>query len=172
MKLLALLGIVATGIAADWSAPAEVRHDTQLCVTYRARIAGSYLVVEATHQPGWHTYAMDNKLRAQEKLAGKKSLGIDAPTEIKVSEGLEIAGPWLQTEPKELSKPEIRWFTWGYDGKALFAAKAKSARAGRVAIRGQSCSDTTCKNIDVELVLRAGKAGSDPAEIKGLIPVR
>ena len=42
----------------------------------------------ATLQPGWHTFAMDNERRAAEKLAGKTSLGIDQPTQIKVSGGL------------------------------------------------------------------------------------
>ena len=88
---------VASGEAihgADWSNPVEVRHDVQKCVSYRARLSGDFLVVQATHEPGWHTFAMDNKLRAQEKLAGKRSLGIDSPTEIVFAEGLELYGPW------------------------------------------------------------------------------
>ena len=77
-----LLGRVIRG--GDWTSPVEVRHDVQKCVSYRARLSGEFLVIQATHEAGWHTYAMDNKLRAQEKLAGKRSLGIDSPTEIVV----------------------------------------------------------------------------------------
>ena len=58
---------------------------------------------------------MDNRIRAEEKLAGKKSLGIDHPTEIKVSGGLEVEGPWHQTNPKDFSRPELRWFSWGFE---------------------------------------------------------
>ena len=35
------------------------------------------------------TFAMDNKVRADEKLAGKPSLGIEKPTGITLAEGLE-----------------------------------------------------------------------------------
>src|SRR6476620_12110802 len=106
---------------ADWSNPVEVRHDVQKCVSYRARLSGDFLVVQATSEPGWHTFAMDNKLRAEEKLAGKKSLGIDHPTECKLTGAPVVEGPWYQTPPKDFSKPELRWFSWGFERQALFA---------------------------------------------------
>ena len=56
--------------AGDWSEAVEVRHDTERCVSYRARLNGEFLVVQATHEAGWHTNAMDNQKRAEEKLAG------------------------------------------------------------------------------------------------------
>ena len=80
--------------AGDWTDPVEVRHDLKRCVSYRARLKAQFLVIEVTHEPGWHTYAMDNKQRAQKKLAGRRSLGIERSTEIEVTEGLELAGPW------------------------------------------------------------------------------
>src|SRR5260370_38680768 len=92
----------------------EVRHDDILCVSYQAHLDGPYLVVRATLEPGWHTFAMDNKVRAVEKLAGKPSLGIDHPTEITLTGGLEGGGPWLQSPPKDFSKPELGGFSWGF----------------------------------------------------------
>ena len=73
--------------AGDWTGAVEVRHDFKRCVSYRARWDGEFLVVQATHEAGWHTYAMDNKQRAEEKLAGRESLGIDGPTEIRLTPG-------------------------------------------------------------------------------------
>jgi DsbC/DsbD-like thiol-disulfide interchange protein len=159
----------------DWTSPVEVRHDVQKCVSYRAKLSGDFLVVQATHEPGWHTYAMDNKLRAQEKLAGKKSLGVDRPTEIVLAEGLELAGPWYQSVPKDLSKPELRWFTWGFEGQALFVTRVRRAGAGpaNVTIRGQACAKSTCKNIDLAIsVPLGGSTGRSDIDLKSLVQVR
>jgi hypothetical protein len=176
---LALLGAGSFLPAAetrDWSEPVEIRHEEALCVAYRARLSGDYLVVSAAHEPKWHTYAMDNKVRALEKLAGKQSLGIDKPTELTVSNGLELAGPWMQTPPKDLSQPELRLFAWAYEGEAMFVAKVKKTGPGpaKVGIRGQACSESTCKNIDVAIsVPMNGSAGKRAeVELKGLLPVR
>lgn len=163
----ALAGAFAPAASAgDWSETVEVRRDFKPIIYYRAKIAGEVLVVEVRHEEGWHTYSMDNKLRAAEKLADRKSLGIDGPTEINVSEGLKIVGPWRQSEPHDYSKPELRWFTWGYSEPALFAAKAQVTGDGpaRVAIRGQACDATSCQNIDValSLPLSPNHAGSGP----------
>ena len=162
--------------AAAWTNPVEVHHDDQVAVSYQARVDGPYLVIRATLQPGWHTFAMDNKVRAEEKLAGKKSLGIDHPTEIAVKGGLATEGAWLQTPPKDFSKPELRWFSWGFERQALFAAKVKrtGAAPSKITLRGQACTETTCKNIDVELTVPAGKIDAAPAELdlKTLVPVR
>ena len=169
---------VASGEAihgADWSNPVEVRHDVQKCVSYRARMSGDFLVVQATHEPGWHTFAMDNKLRAQEKLAGKRSLGIDSPTEIAFAEGLELNGPWYQSVPRDFSKPELRWYSWGFEGQALFVAKVK--RIGEVptnlAVRGQACSDAICKNIDLTISVPLGDSTHrSDVDLKSLVQVR
>lgn len=161
--------------AGDWSSPVEVRHDVQKCVSYRARFTGDILVIQATHEPSWHTFAMDNKLRAQEKLAGKRSLGIDGPTEIVLTQGLELAGPWYQSVPKDFSKPELRWYSWGFEGQALFAAKVRYVGAGpaSVAVRGQACSDAICKNIDLTIsVPLDGSMGKSDIDLKSLVQVR
>ena len=59
--------------AADWTEPLDIRYDTKKCVSYRARLNGDFLVIQATHEPGWHTIAMDNTRRAAEKLAGNRA---------------------------------------------------------------------------------------------------
>ena len=64
------------------------------------------------------------------KLAGKKSLGIDRPTEIVASGGMQTVGPWYQSPPKDFSQPELRWFSWGFERQALFVAKVRRAAAG------------------------------------------
>lgn len=170
--LFACLPAVCAG---EWTEPVEVRMEVELCVSYRAKLDGDLLVVEAAHAGEWHTYAMDNKLRAEEKLAGKPSLGIDAPTEIELNGGLEIAGPWRQSEPIDLSKPELRWFTWGYSEPALFVAKVKRVGDGpaRIGIRGQACDASRCKNIEVELLTPlGGAAGAVKGDYSSLIEVR
>ena len=159
----------------DWTSPVEVRHDVQKCVSYRARLTGDFLVIQATHELGWHTYAMDNKLRAQEKLAGKRSLGIDSPTEIVFAEGLELDGPWYQSVPKDLSKPELRWYSWGFEGQTLFVAKVRRVGAGQasLAVRGQACSDAICKNIDLTISIPlGGSTGKSEVDLKSLVQVR
>src|SRR5580693_10713429 len=119
--ITALMAVVL--IAGGWTAPVEVRFQEDLCLSYKARLDGPFLVVRATVEPGWHTFAMDNKQRAEEKLAGKRSLGIDHPTEIVLSGGLEAVGPWYQSAPKNFSKPELRWFSWGYEQQAFFVTR-------------------------------------------------
>lgn len=167
--------ISALMLATDWSEPAHVFHDENLCVSYQARIEGSYLVVKATVAPGWHTFTMDNRLRAQEALAksGKPVLGMDQPTRIAVTGGWKVVGPWLQTEPRDFSKPANNWFSWGYEADAAFAAKVAGRGAGKINIRGQSCSDTNCRNVDVTVELPASlKAAAGVESISGLVPVR
>ena len=165
-------------IAGEWTAPVEVRFQEDLCLTYKAKLDGPFMVVQATIEPGWHTFSMDNKTRAEEKLAGKKSLGIDRPTEIVLSAGLDAAGPWYQSPPKDFSKPELRWFSWGFDERqALFVTKVHRSGAGpaQIAIRGQACTQTICKNIDVAISFPLAKANAGAASetnLRDLVPVR
>jgi hypothetical protein len=174
--LILCLAIASAARTAEWSNAVEVRHEENLCVSYQARLDGPYLVVRAALESGWHTFAMDNKRRAEEKLAGKRSLGIDHPTEIVLTGGLEAVGPWYQSPPKDFSRPELRWFSWGFERQALFVTKIRRKGAGpaRIAIRGQACTETTCKNIDVAMSLPVVSTGADPSEIdlKNLVQVR
>jgi DsbC/DsbD-like thiol-disulfide interchange protein len=171
--LVFMVGAAAASLAGGWSAPGEVEHDDKRVLAYKARWDGDHLVVQAKVEPGWHTFAMDNKQRHVEKLAGKASLGVEKSTEIKVENGLETEGGWLQSEPKDFSQPEIRAFTFGFDGEALFAIKAKQTGAGpaKVEIRGQACRESICKNIDVVLSVPVEKGGG-AADVKGLVGVR
>ncbi len=176
MIRLLLFVILGMARAADWSQPAEVRHDENLCLAYQARLDGPYLVIRAAVQPGWHTFSMDNRQRAEEKLAGRKSLGIDHPTEIAVTGGLAAVAPWYQTPPKDFSKPELRWFSWGFEQQAVFVTKVKRTGAGpaKIGIKGQACTDTTCKNIDVAISLPVGNVHSQASEVnlQSLIQVK
>jgi hypothetical protein len=177
-----MIGLGAAGgeaiRAGDWTMPVEVRHEFTRCLSYRARLSGQYLVVQATLEPGWHTFAMDNSQRAKEKLAGGQSLGIERPTEIKVSRGLEVLGPWYQTPPKDASRPELNWFTWIFEKEAVFAAKVRPSgeAPARIAIRGQACTESICKNIDIEisLPLAGATANANPSELdlQTLVQVR
>jgi DsbC/DsbD-like thiol-disulfide interchange protein len=164
-----------TLVASDWSAPVDVLHEMKPCVTYRARLADDNLVIQASLQPGWHTFAIDNERRAAEKLAGKPSLGIDQPTQIKASKGLAVEGVWYQSPPKDFSKPELRWFSWGFEREALFAAKVRRSGPGpaQIEIRGQACTETTCKKIDVSLSVPVASSDKRSAalDLKTLIPV-
>jgi hypothetical protein len=167
-----------TARAGDWTPAVEVRHDETLSISYQAKLDGPNLVVRATIEPGWHTFAMDNQVRAEEKLAGKTSLGIDRPTTIALTGGLQVAGPWRQTAPLDFSKPELRWFSWGFERQALFVAPVRRSASGtvRIGIRGQACTQTVCKNIDVTIPLPLGKAGKEAASAgdtwKDLVQVR
>jgi hypothetical protein len=170
-----MLVAAAAAWAGEWTEPVAVGLGDELAVSYRAKLDGEYLVVEATQTEGWHTYAMDNELRAEEALAGKKSLGIDAPTEIAIGGGLAAAGPWKQSEPHDYSKPAMRWYTWGYEDPALFAVKVSKggAGAGEIGIRGQACDAKRCKNIDVTLSVPAeGLGGAATLDLSGLVAVK
>jgi hypothetical protein len=118
-----VLGVAHAASSAEWSNAVEVRHDENLCVSYQARLDGPFLVVRASLESGWHTFAMDNRQRAEEKLAGKKSLGIDHPTEIVVTGGLEAVGPWYQLRRRISLGPS-------YDG-SVGASNGKRCLRGR-----------------------------------------
>jgi DsbC/DsbD-like thiol-disulfide interchange protein len=163
--ILILLASLAS--AADWSQPAEVRYEDALVISYTARVDGPYLVVRANLAQGWHTFALDNVQRVEEKLAGKPALSMDRSTEIAVA-GVEIEGPWHQSPPKDFSRPELRMFSFGYDREALFAAKVRHAGGGsaKLRIRGQACTETVCKNIDVPLTITLPAKAGTVAEVK------
>jgi DsbC/DsbD-like thiol-disulfide interchange protein len=153
--------------AADWSQPAEVRHEDALVIPYTARVDGPYLVIRANIGQGWHTFALDNVQRVEEKLAGKSALSMDRSTEIAVA-GIQVEGPWHQSPPKDFSRPELRMFSFGYDRDAVFAAKVRRAAAGsaKLRIRGQACTETVCKNIDVPLTVALPAKPGTSVEVK------
>ncbi len=161
MRLLSLV-LLAMG----WGAPVEVRVDDEVCATYDARIAGDQLVVRARLGQGWHTFAMDNTVRAVEALKGKKALSADMPTKVTVGEGLSVTGPWKQTPPVDFSKPELRIFSWGYEGEALFVAPVKrEGTVGKVGVKGQACTPSICKNIDVKVDVGISDGKTDESNL-------
>jgi hypothetical protein len=164
LAVLAVLAATWQGQAADWSKEVPVRDGSQPILRFRARVAGDYLVVQAIHEPGWHTYAMDNELRAEEKLAGRPSLGIEEGVEIEIESGGKPVGPWFQSPPRDLSQPDLRWYTWGFDGTATFARRLERTGTGPVAltIGGQTCNGQTCRLIDVELTVPPPTDGENP----------
>jgi hypothetical protein len=168
MMRFALSLVAACCMAAEWSAPGEVRHDDKLVLTYRAAFDGENLIVRAAIEPGWHTFVMDNKARQQEKLAGKPSLGIEKSTAVKASGGLQVSGPWRQSAPQDFSKPEIQWYTWGFERDAVFAARAQRTGDGpaQVEVTGQACAQEICKNIDVTLTVPVPQKPAAVADVK------
>ena len=173
-RLIAIL-IAVSALAADWTPPVEVRHEDELSIAYQARVDGDFLLVRATLGPGWHTFAMDNKRRVDEKLAGKPAISNDRPTEIVASGGLQTVGPWYQSPPKDFSHPELRWFSWGFEKQALFAVKVRrgGAGAGKLSLRGQACTASVCKNIDLAISLPpANSGGGSGVDLKELVEVR
>jgi hypothetical protein len=170
-----MIPLLLLAFAQDWSPAVEVIHDETICIKYQARINGDHLEVRAQIAPGWHTFAIDNKVRATEKLAGKRSLGQDKPTSIAISGPIASTGAWYQSELKDFSKPEQNWFSWGFEHEAWFVTKLKAAEGAGPAtlvIRGQTCSESTCKNIEAALTLPGAKLASPQPLPAGLIPVR
>ena len=149
----------------------EVWLGDNLAVSYAARIEGDWLVVDVLHEPGWHTYAMDNVLRARE-VTGKARPDTELPTEITPSPEIELAASWRQTAPTELSQPELRWYTWGFADRSFFAARVRRADPGSwVQVDAQACTDRLCAMVDGLRVpvTRSGGRSVDPGS---LAPVR
>ena len=69
-----------------------------------------------------------------------------------VEGGVEVTGPWRQSEPTDRSDEAIFWYTWGWEERAVFAAPVKAAADASqpvtVTISGQACTDTSCSMID------------------------
>ncbi|MBO0861541.1 MAG: hypothetical protein J2P21_24235 [Chloracidobacterium sp.] len=157
-----------------WSPSVEARRRNLKVASYRAKLSGDALLVEVTHEPGWHTYALDNLERARKK-AGEPLLGIEKSTRIELSGGLRTAGKWRQSPPKDLSQPEINWFTWGFEDTALFAVKVRrsgKAKEAVITINGQACKESTCALIDdleIRLPLNASSSAKTSFDLASLI---
>jgi hypothetical protein len=134
---------------AGWTPPLEIRKGKEIAVRYRARWSGDFLWVEASHGDGWHTYSLDNTERGKKKT-GAPVLGIEKPTVIVVEGGASVNGKWRQSKPKDLSQPDIEWFTWGFEGQCLFAARIKAASTAPLKLRidAQACKATACAMVD------------------------
>lgn len=172
MRVLLCLMMAGLCSGQQWSKPVEVIAADEICATYDAHLAANVLTVRLRLAKGWHSFAMDNTIRANEKLAGKKALSFDRPTSVAASGGWEIAGPWKQSAVKDFSKPELRVFSWGFEEEALFQVpmKASSGGAAHLEIKAQACTETICRNIDVKLDVAASAGPAAPAT--GLQEVR
>ena len=168
---LALASLAGTGRASD-TPPVEVWLDDALAVTYRARLEGDWLVVEARHEPGWHTYAMDNASRAR-KRTGKDKVETELPTVITPIGGVSVEGAWRQSEPLDLSTPDIRWYTWGFEGTSYFAARVDEvALPATVRIDGQACTETLCAMVEsLEVPVDADEPTERTVDPESLVPV-
>lgn len=168
----ALIG--ASAAAAEWSDPQTILRGRDKVVTYRATVENGWLLVEAKHEPGWHTYAMDNLRRAQEKT-GKENPSTELNTAITIAEGGELAGKWRQSEPKDLSTPAIRWYTWGFENTAYFAAPIKTtADTFRIVINAQSCNESACamvEDLEIAIPIAETTESAKDAPRANLIPV-
>lgn len=175
--IVAVVCATACAHAGEWSEAKPVLYRGDIVATYRARIVGEWLVVEAAHQPEWHTYAMDNVQRAQ-KATGEKTPTTELPTQIVVSGGLEAAGAWKQSTPKDLTQLDIKWYTWGFEGTARFAVQVKktSDEPGVVTVNGQLCNASLCSMVrDLKITLPAAGDGADAGDaavlIEGMVDV-
>ncbi len=136
-------------LTTQWSETAQVRYRQDVVVSYRAKLEGNMLVIEASHRNGWHTYALDNLERARKK-SGKTKPETEIPTRIELSGGLKIVSNWFQKEPIDLSQKEIEWYTWGFENVARFVAEVDrvAGMEAIIKINGQVCDATTCSGID------------------------
>lgn len=151
----------------SWSKPAVIKHDSLPAVTVRARVVGDCLVVELQHEKGWHTYAMDNETRVEEKLAGQMSLGMQQGLSVDIQEAVKRTSAWRQSEPKDYSDAEILWYAWGFEGKAILACRIDPAGQENVSItlKGQACNASTCISIEETLEAPVQQAGEIPAAL-------
>lgn len=169
MNPVILLALVAT-LSQQGDNGVEVWLDDLHAVSYRARVEGDWLIVAATHEPGWHTYAMDNLRRAREKT-GEADPETELPTVIVAGDGRQIEGDWRQSEPKDLSTPEIRWYTWGFEGRSYFAVRVEEPKLpASVHIDAQACTESLCAWVDglevpVEVAEPGGESWVDPESL-------
>ena len=152
-------------LAGGWSAPARAEaRDGRVLVTCRSMLAGEFLVVELEPAAGWHVYAMDNEARAKRALAGKMSLGVEQNTQVIVTGGLQPVGGWYQSEPLDFSQPELRWYSYGFDGRSLFATKVRRGEEpwAKVTVRAQACDSASCVSVEAEMELSFdGEVGAE-----------
>ena len=157
--------VAVTATAVDWTDSEEVRMRRDKVMSYRATLVGETLINEATHEEGWHTYAMDNLQRARE-ASGKEKPECELPTRIDITGALSAVGPWRQSPPSDLSNTSIKWYTFGFEGTTYFATKVKRHGDGDAIVRinAQACNASKCSMVDdLELTIPVTDK-SDPSE--------
>ena len=143
-------------------------------VSFEVKLVGDYLIVEASHATGWHTYSMDNAVRAREAAGDQKILGVEQGLEIAISGGVKPVTPWRQSKPKEFTDLDQKWFSFGFDGKAIFARKVEpnGAKDVFVEIRGQVCNSQTCRPVNVGLRIPNVKDSKSKLDLDQLVEVK
>jgi hypothetical protein len=157
-----------------WTEPVPVMNRAKIALTYRAKVAGDYLLVEASHSEGWHTYSMDNTVRAR-AATGDENPDSELPTRIAVSGGATVKGDWMQSAPKDMSQPSIKWYTWGFEGVARFAVPIEKTGDEDIVltIDAQSCDPSSCTMVsDLKIVVPGAPGNAEPALIEGLVKVQ
>ncbi|MDF1826402.1 MAG: Trx7/PDZ domain-containing (seleno)protein [Verrucomicrobiales bacterium] len=163
--------VESSGVAVTWSNPEFVRRGTDKVVRYRAAFANGHLLVEAVHEPGWHSYAMDNPARGEER-AGRPGGDQELPTVISLPGSLKTGGDWIQTVPVDYSKPEIHWYTWGFEGTSWFAVPLESLPEDAVSIQisSQVCDASSCAGVfDLSLSVPAPKGGQENQFVRDVL---
>lgn len=156
---------VAPELSLAWSTPAYLTSGNEKAVAYSAAVANGYLLVQAKHFADWHSFTMDNPQRSIGKLGEKGNQ--ELPTGIVVDQ--ETEGAWLQTGPTDFSKPDIRWYTWGFQGVSYFAVKLSDpGKQVNLKVSAQACRADICAGaVDLELEVPATSAGEmNPAAAK------
>ncbi|MCH6256349.1 hypothetical protein MLD52_07305 [Puniceicoccaceae bacterium K14] len=127
-----------------WSPMVAAWYGEEIVARYRAALFDKTLVVEATYSEGWRSYAMDNLQRA-EAVFGPGSMS-ERPTQITLDENLTPEGEWRQTKPQDMSKPDIEWYTWGFEKKAFFTRQLTELphQEFQVKINAQICNNNSC----------------------------
>lgn len=113
------LGETPQGLHLKWSKPISIESGRKKVVTYRATLVNGHLLIQVRHRPGWSTFSMDNEARMI-GISGKKGEQ-ELPTKITLDPVIE--GEWLQSDPVNFSRPDIKWYSWGFQGVSYFAKK-------------------------------------------------
>jgi hypothetical protein len=163
---------LAIAESSGWTPPIEIRKGKEVAVRYRAKLSGDIVWVEAVHGTGWHTYSLDNAERARKKT-GVPVIGIEQPTVISIDGSAKATGKWRQSRPKDLSQPELEWYTWGFEDRAIFATRleTREAKTVKLIINAQACKATQCAIVDdAELVVsRSRNSAQDIRQWNDLI---
>lgn len=143
-------------------------------VSFEAKRIGDFLVVWVNHSAGWHTYAMDNEIRAGQAAGKKELLGVEQGLSISLSGGLKKRTGWRQSKPKVFSDLGQKWFSFGFDEKACFACKVESIGTfdAKIHITGQTCDSKTCRPIDIHLRIPNVQVSSDEFDFDSLVQVQ
>jgi hypothetical protein len=108
---------------------------------------------------------MDNVSRAREK-SGNARPETELPTEITPLDGLTLEGAWRQSPPLDLSTPDIRWYTWGFQGRSYFAARVDQASIpASVQIDAQACTDSLCAMVEALVVAVDASDAEEPRSV-------